>query len=360
MKIEIGIISSTQLMFLIIGLLEASTLTAAFISGITKQNTWLVLLAGYTITLFLLLVYTSLSKKYPGRNLIEINNILYGRYLGKVMSILYIWYFWYIIAANFRFTADFFSTYLFPETDISVFIVILAIICAYAIKKGIEVIARSSFILSILTIIIAILITVLTIKDMNLSNFLPLFQINLKQFVQGTNLMVSIPFGEIVTFLMIFPYVNDMKQVKKSAFMGLIIGAMFFLTVILRNIAVLGNIGSIHFLPSYQVARLINVGDFITRMEILIALVLIFNEFVKICIFYCATVLSISQFFKMRSYKPLVIPVGIISIVLSIIMFDSPAEHADFAATIYVIYVIPTIIIFPVISLIIASIKKST
>ena len=135
---------------------------------------------------------------------------------------------------------------------------------------------------------------------------------------------------------------------------------MFFLTVILRNTAVLGNIVSIHLLPSYQVARIINVGEFITRMEILIALLLLFNEFVKICIMYYTTVLSIAQFFKLRSYKPLVIPVGIISIVLSIIMFDSPAEHANFAATIYVIYVIPVIIIFPIISLIIASIRKST
>lgn len=358
MKIEKGIISGSQLTFLIIGLLQASTLTAAFISGITKQNTWLVLLVGFTITLFLLLVYTSLSEKFPDENLIEINSVIYGRYLGKVISILYILYFWYIVAANFRFTADFFSTYLFPETDISVFIVILAIICIYTIRKGIEVISRASFVLGILTITIAILITAFTIKNMNLSNFLPLFQINFKELIQGTNLMISIPFGEIVTFLMIFPYVNDMKQVKKYSFMGLIIGGMYFLIVILRNIAVLGNIGSIHFLPSYQVARLINVGEVITRMEILIAVILLFNEFVKICIMYYATVLSIAQFFKMRSYKPLVIPVGIISIVLSIIIFDSPVELAHFAATIYVIYVIPVIIIFPAISLIIAYIKK--
>lgn len=358
MKIEKGVISKEQLMFLIIGLIQASTLTAAFISGITKQNTWLILLMGFTIMLFLLLVYTSLNKKFPDRNLIEINDVIYGRYFGKVISILYIYYFWYIISANFRFTADFFCTYLFPETDITVFIIILAITCAYAIKKGIEVIARASFILGILTIINAVLLTALTIKDMNLSNFLPIFQINLKEFIQGTNLMISIPFGEIVTFLMIFPYVNDKKGVKKSAFMGLIIGAVFFLIVILRNIAILGSLGPIHFLPSYQIARLINVGEVLTRMEILIAIILLFNEFVKICVMYYATVLSIAQFFKLRSYRPLVIPIGIISVVFSIIMFGSTAEHSHFAATIYVIYDIPTVIIFPIISLVVASIRK--
>ncbi|OBR90676.1 spore germination protein YndE [Clostridium ragsdalei P11] len=358
MEIEKGTISGSQLSFLIIGLLQASTLTAAFISGITKINTWIVLLAGFTIMLPFLLIYTSLNKRFPDKNLIEINNVLYGPCLGKIISILYISYFWYVVSANFRFTADFFSTYLFTEVDISVFIVILTITCIYTLKKGLEVIARVSFILGIVSIITAVFITILTIKDMHLSNFLPLFQINLKEFVQGTNLMISIPFGEIVVFLMIFPHVNDIKKVKKYAFIGLIAGSIFFLSVILRNIAMLGNISSIHFLPSYQVARSINVGEIITRMEILIALILLFNEFVKTCIFYYATVLSIAQFFKLQSYKPLVTPVGIISIIFSIIMFSSPADHAYVASSIYPIYVIPYIILFPSISFIIAWARK--
>ncbi|WP_406543538.1 GerAB/ArcD/ProY family transporter [Clostridium ljungdahlii] len=115
MKIEKGVISGPQLIFLIIGLLQASTLTAAFITGITKTNTWIVLLAGFIIILPLLLIYTSLSKKFPNKNLIEIIETTYGRYLGKIISILYIYFFWYIVSANLRFTADFFSTYLLQK-----------------------------------------------------------------------------------------------------------------------------------------------------------------------------------------------------------------------------------------------------
>lgn len=357
MKIEKGIISSSQLMFLIIGLIEASTLTGAFISGITKQDTWIVLLAGFMICLFLLWVYTSLSKKFPGRNLIEINDEIYGHNSGKIMSILYIYYFWFIIPANIRFITDFFSTYLFPETDISVFEILIIIICMYTLKKGIEVIARAGFILTILAIIVSIFITLVTIKDMQLSNFLPFFQMNFKEFTQGTNLMVSVPFGEIVVFLMIFPCVNEIKQVKKFAFVGLIIGFVFFLAVIFRNISILGNISSIQVLPSYQVAKNINIGDIIERTEVLVAVVLLFNVFFKICIFYYATVLSIAQVFKLRCYKPLVIPVGVISSILSMTMFTSTVDEV-YAASIYSVFVIPFIIIFPVISLIIASIRK--
>lgn len=360
MKIEKGIISSSQLTFLIVGLLQASTLTAAFVSGITKQNTWLILLAGFTITLLLLLVYISLSQKYPNKNLIEINSEIYGRYFGKIMSILYIFYFWFIVPANLRYIADFFSMYLFTETDIIVFIIAIAIICIYTIKKGLEVLARAGFIITILIIISAVLITILTLKNIRLTNFLPLFQIHLKEFIQGTNLMIGIPFGEIIVFLMIFPYINDKKQVKKSAFWGLIIGNIYFLSVILRNTAILGNIGSIYIFPSYQVARLINIGEIITRMEVLLAVMLLFSVFLKTCIFYYATVLSIAQLLDLKSYKSLIIPVGIISIVLSITMYNSPVDQAYTAANIYPIYAIPFIILFPIASLLIAHVRKIT
>lgn len=357
MKIEKGVISSSQLMFLIIGLIEASTLTASFIVGVTKQDTWIVMLAGLSISLLLLLVYMSLSKRFPGENLIEINNEIYGHYFGKVMSILYIYFFWFVIPVNLRFISDFFTTYLFPDTDVIVFVICIAVVCMYTVKKGIEVIARSGFIITIIAIIVSVFITIVTLKDMNLSNFLPFFQLNLKEFVQGTNIMISIPFGEIVVFLMIFPCVNDIKQVKKSAYLGAIIGGMFFLIVIFRNISILGIIESIQVLPSYQVAKNINIGDIIERTEVLVAIVLLFNVFLKICIFYYATVLSIAQFFKLQSYKSLVIPVGIIGVVLSMSMYDSTVDEV-YSSSLYSVFAIPFIILFPIVSLIIASLRK--
>lgn len=356
MKIER--ISSIQLIFLIIGLIECETLTAAFISGITKQNIWIVWLIGFVIILIMLFIYTSLSNKFPRKNLVEINDLVYGGFLGKIVSTLYILYFLYVVCANFRFIADFFSTYLFPDIDISVFCIGVSIVSMYALKKGLEVIARSATIIAILAMMVDITITILTLKYFDLSNFLPVLQIKPKEFIQGVNLMVAIPIGEIMVFLMIFPCVNDIKQIKKSTFLGFIIGNIFFLMIILRNISVLGSIDVLQALPSYQVAKLINIGDIITRMEVLIAIILLFNEFLKICIFYYATVLSTAQIFKLKDYKILVIPIGIISVVFSISMFDSAVEHLYYASSVYPIYTLLFVIIFPVISFIIASIKK--
>lgn len=357
MKIEKGIISSSQLSFLIFGLLQSAVLTAAFISSITKQNTWIVFFAGFIIMIIMLLVYTELNRKFPYKNLIQINDEIYGKYFGKIFSVLYIYYFWFLIPANLRFIADFFTTYLFSNIDISIFIITVTVVCIYTIKSGLEVIARMSILLVGLTIIVAIFLTVLSIQYLEFSNFKPFFRMGLKEFIEGTNIMVCIPLGEIIAFTMIFPYTNKQMQVRKAAFIGYFTGSIFFLILILRNTAVLGNLGAIHVLPSYQVARIINIGEVITRTEILIAVTLLFNVYLKISIFYYNVVLGIAQLFKLRSYKPIVIPIGIISIIYAIVMYNSAIEEV-YTVNVYAVFVIPYIIIFPIISLTIVWIKE--
>jgi spore germination protein KB len=358
MKIEKRNISPSQLTFLIISLIQATTFTDIFIIEITKQNTWIVTIVGFIITLFLLSIYTSLSNKFPGKDLIEIHDIVYGKYLGKALSLLYIFFFWFPILADLRFIADFFATYLFPKIDIIIFISIIVIVTMYAVKKGLQTIARLSTIIALITLISFVFFSIFTIKDLDISNLLPIFELNLRDFIQGLNIVVTIPFGEIILFIMLFPYTNPKSSIKKYSFLGLSIGALYCLIVIIRNVLVLGNITPIHVFQIYQVAKLINVGDIIVRTEVLIALIILFDIFVKICIYYLTALLAITQFLKLNSYKPLIIPFGIITIVLSITLFDSEVYEYYIATNIYPIFGIPFIIIFPIISFIIACIKK--
>ncbi|URZ09088.1 GerAB/ArcD/ProY family transporter [Clostridium felsineum] len=357
---EKSMISSKQLIFLFLSLIQASTFTAVFISATTKQDTWLVSLCGFIIVFLLLNIYISLCNKFPGKTIIEIFPELYGKILGTVISFLYIFYFWFILPSNYRFIADFFSTHMGQNSDIIPFIIPTAILCIYTLKKGLEVISRISCIFSILTLLVSLIITILIINEIHFSKLFPAFQLNWGQFIQGTNVIVSIPLGEVVVFLLIFPNLNDKTKLKKSALLGFSLGYMFFLFILIRNILILGGVGSIQIQPTYQIASLINIGDFLNRVEILTAMFLLSNLFLKICFFTYAAVVSIAQCFKLTSYKPLVIPVTIISSILSITMFESPLEESVAALTTYPIFALLFIVIIPIISFIIACVKNST
>ncbi|GFP77395.1 GerAB/ArcD/ProY family transporter [Clostridium fungisolvens] len=358
MKIEKGMISSSELMFLIIALLQGSTLTATFISGVTKQDTWVVVVVSIFILCFLLQVYLNLVQRFPEKNIIEINDITYGKYLGKFISIIYIYHFWFIVAANLRFIADFFSTFLMQETDIIVFIVAISIACIYVIRKGLEVLARMAPFFTVFTIVIAIIIIIMLFEQYDIKNMLPMFQLNSIQFLHGVNVITVIPFGELLIFLMIFPSVRDKENIKKYSFKGMFIGVAFFLLIVVRNTLALGIVGELEIQSSLQVAKLIDIADIISRLESLIAVVLLFNVFMKIAIFCYGTVLSLAQILKLRTYKHMVSPIVIISIIFSITMYESPVNQSYTAANIYPVYAWIPEILFPITSLIIAKLRN--
>ncbi|URZ04561.1 GerAB/ArcD/ProY family transporter [Clostridium felsineum] len=357
---EKSMLSSKQLMFLFVSLIQASTFNTAFMIESTKQDIWVVSLSSFIIVFFLLIIYISLYNKFPKKTVIEILFKLYGRFLGTIISLSYIFYFWFIIPSNYRSIGDFFSTYMRRNSTITHFIIPSSILCIYTLGKGIEVIARISCIFSISTFLMALIVTIFLVDQIHFYNIIPAFQLSWEQFIQGTNSMICTLLGEVFVFMMIFPNLNDQTKLKKSALMGFSLAYIYLLFILIRNTLVLGNIGHIQVQPAYQIASLINVGNVFSRVEILTAIFLLATLFLKICFFTYATVISITKCFKLTSYKPLVIPVTIISSILSITIFDSSSDEANVGLNIYPIYALLFIVIIPIISFIIASVKNST
>lgn len=358
MSIEKGRVSSSQLMFMVIGLIQGSIITLSFLYGVTKQNTWVVMLTGLFISLIMIYIYVTIMNIFPQRNIIEINNIVFGEVIGKIISIFYIIHFFFIIPRNLRLIGDFSTLYLLIGTPFIVIIAAFTLICAYAVRNGIEVIARCTVILVIIIFLISFVMILLLLKDMRFDKFLPLFQFSLKEFIQGNHIMLTVPFSEVCLFFMIAPYTNKITEVKNSILYGTIIGGIYILIITIRNMSVLGILAYNDLFPTYQVARIINIGNIITRMEVLVAMILFFSLFTKICLFYYASLLSIAEFFKLKTYKALVFPCGIIIICISTIIYNNPVEHLYIDANVYPVYSFPTVVLIPIITLIVAKVRN--
>lgn len=358
MKIEKGLISNSELIFLIGGFIQGSTLLTTFMIGATKQDTWLVVILGTIISIPIILIYIFLIKKFPNKNIIQMNKIIYGKYLGILVSLLYIWFFFSLATLNLKVVSAFLTTYILPETSEATIIFMFVLICAYGIKKGFEVIARCSFIFVILSSVIILLTFILLIKDMDFTSFLPILEAPPKSLLFGTHLMSIIPICEIITFMMIIPYVNDKKQVPKSIFKGVAIGALTILIVILRDIAILGVTANIMYLPSFEAVRLIDIAGISSRLEVLDSIVLLITFFLKICVLYYATVFSIAQTFELHSYDFLILIIGIILLIHTLIVFDSIMEHSFWGASTAATYSLFFEVLIPLLSLIIVVIRK--
>lgn len=358
MKIEKGRISSTQLMFSIGCFIQASSLFTAFALNITLQDTWLPILAGFIISIPIFLMYAALYRKYPGQSLIEINDIVYGPYIGKAVSAFYIFFFLSVTTFNVREMGSFVVTDIMPETPMNAIIIMMVFVCAYAASKGVETFTSYSTFFIFIFSAILLFNGVLLISDMDLKEFLPALTLNYSKYVQSTHLIIVIPFCEIVSFLMFFPCVKDTKKLGKTLIAGLSIGAATVFFVVARDIAVLGPLVSILKLPSYETVRQIDVGNVLSKMEILYAFILLLLLFYKITILFYATVMSIAQSFHLRTYTPLVSLVGVVIVSYSILYSDSSIENVywetNFVPFFYMIFEL----IIPMITFILALMQK--
>jgi len=327
MRLEKGIVTNRQLTYIIIAFMQSSALTVEFAFSYMKQSTWLAVLAGLVIVIPLALMYLAIAKRYPGKNLIQIDDAVFGPYLGKVLSAAYIWYFFQLSTHHMFFFNSFWMTYLMPETPRFVFLVMFGFVCAFAVRSGIEVIARCCFTVAVIVWITTITLVVLLLGDMKPGNLLPLFDTSLIDFIHSTHIMVTIPLGDLVLFLMIFPCTADREKMKKPVLTGIVLAGLQLLVIVLRDALVLGPRLASATSASFAAARQINIADVLTRMDILVAISLLAMIFIKGTLVYYVTVLQTAQLLGLRSYKPLVIPIGALIASIAVAVYPSDMEQ---------------------------------
>lgn len=332
MKLETSRITPFQYMFSVACFLQSSALLSAFFAPITRQDSWLVVLFGMIVAIPELLVFAALMRSFPGKNLIEITQTVLGRVGGTIVSLMFIWFFFTQAALNLRDLGQFVRQIILVETPTIIVISLCMALCAYAVLNGLNVVTRYAPVFSLMSILLTILAIMLTLNLMNPNNFLPVLAQEPIKYIHGTNIVLSIPFGELVLFLMAAPSVQRGKKSRMAyLFGGFVIGGMTIVAVVVRDTAVLGPVGTLFSLPAFETLRLIRLTDALNRMEIMFAIVLIVLLFFKISIIFYATVTAVAQLFRLKSYHPLVLTLAAFVIGYSTFVFPTSEIHSAYS-----------------------------
>jgi spore germination protein (amino acid permease) len=356
MELEKGKIDNYQFVILIIGFLLGSAIIFSP-GGQAKHDAWIAIILGMGEGIIFALIYGYLSKRFQGKTLIQIHEIVYGPYIGKLISLMFLWYLLHLdsmVVENFM---DFLSITTMPRTPDAILSILLMAVCAYAVGKGIEVIARCSQILVPLIIGLFFFVLALLIKNINLKNFFPILEVPFKNLLVAAHGAASFPFAETVAFMMIFPFLKSNREVPAVVIKGLLIGGFLLVLQAIRIYGLLGATAGLYAYQNFQADRLVNVGTLINRLEILAVIGSVAMGFVKIVVLLYGIVLGGAQMLGLRSYRPLIIPVAILIIILAQINFRNVNENIMFAQQIYPIYALPFELGIPLFTFIIAFIR---
>jgi spore germination protein KB len=255
--------------------------------------------------------------------------------------------------------ANFTQLTIMAETPDVVLMLICMLVAAWAVRYGIKVVTQYSPLFTVISFAILAVSILLVLDQIDLQNFLPMFDLPAIKYVQGTHIITTIPLGELVVFLMITPNVKlPRRDATKYLFGGFALGGINLLFVKLRDIAVLGNMFHLFTLPSLVVLRLVNLGTAFTRMEILFAVVLIMLLFFKITFLYYVSVIAVAQLMKVKSYRRIVLAMGALIVAYGLTMNPNPLQYvASARETTPIVWTLFEILV-PLLTYIIAKLRK--
>ncbi|QHE52435.1 endospore germination permease [Pontibacillus sp. HMF3514] len=354
-------ISSTQFVFLIIMFEFGSTIVVGM-GFEARQDAWLVILLGMVGGVILYLIYTQLHKKFPNAHITTYSSHLLGKYLGYIVAWAYIFYFFYLSARVLRDFSELMVITILKETPLLVVILIFTVVIVYSCTLGIETVARTSeiFFPYVLAAGLLFLLFVFVTGIPQAENLQPPLEkgwgeILMKTFPES----LTFPFGELVVFTMLFPYLNREEKAKKLGIQAILISTLVLIMTNLTIIASLGpDLAQRSVVPLLDTVSLVNIQGIVQRIDPIVIIMMVIVGVMKIVIFFLAAYIGLHDVIpKLKNKKRYVTSsvLGVLLMIVALMMSQSYVEHIFVGLKIVPPYVhVPMQIIIPTLLLLLS------
>ncbi|TBL81147.1 GerAB/ArcD/ProY family transporter [Paenibacillus thalictri] len=359
---EKAAISSRQFIILVALFTVGSAILAvpSSLAALARQDAWFAAMAGLIAGMLLVWLYGAIGKRFPHMTLIEIMETLLGKWLGKTVSLLFIVSLFLAgPVVGLFFVGNFITTEFMVQTPIQAIYILFTIIIVMGARLGLETIARSSEILFPFVCVLFMLLVLFIAPQIKLDNALPFMETGVKPILLSVLSFLSYSILPDIILLMIFPYVDKPNEAQKAFFTGNVIAGLILTLITALSILVLGpELSEGNMFPSYALARKINIGQFFQRIEAFMAAIWFISLYFRLTLYVYATVIAAAQIFGLKNYRPLVMPVGGILIVLALVVSPNVTYMQTWDTKTWVPYTVTIGFLMPLLLLIVAKFRK--
>jgi spore germination protein KB len=358
--LEKGKISAFQM-----GVMMYATILATeilFVPAVTSkyahQDMWLSPIWASVTGLLTVFVTVALNRLYPESNVFQYSERILGKVLGKVLGLLFLLFYLHVSGIVVRQYGSFIISVFLTRTPLFVLLGSMVLVCSFAVRGGVEVMGRAAQIFVPFLFVLVLSINLLLIPDLDPKNLFPMMEKGLKPSLLG-----SIPpqgwLSEYFLMAFLLPYVSDRKNGMKWGLASLVTVVVTLVMTNLTTLLLFGKLTENYIFPVLESARYISVAGFIEHVESILAAVWIMGMFVKVTVFYYAVVIGLSQWLNLSDYRPVVLPVGFLIVVMSIWVAPNLQELFEVIGTTYPFYKITVQTLIPTVLLLIALLRKN-
>lgn len=328
----------------------------------SNQDVWIVeILALFYVAVFCIPLLF-LGKQFASLTPIEYLPIVTGNLLGKLFGTSYVLFFLFTATLDLSLFDNIIRPINFPETPDAAILLLALATCGYAASKGLECIARAAEIFVPLIFFTIIFYAILQIPDMHFKVFLPILADSTFREIHFLSFTSAAGIHEIVFLAMLAPSINKKKgNINKIFLWTAIVITLFSLLIIVQTLAGLGvELAKRTFDPYYLFIKMINIYDFITRIEFLMVAAWNIGMFLKISFMLYLAAISFEQVWGVKNRKAVIFSMIIVvyiatlktGILKSVIVFHLMERYVPYINIIFIFG-------FPAVALIIYLFKKT-
>lgn len=324
-------------------------------------DSWLVGIIAFFPACLLIVIYYSMLASQEDKGLYPILEKAWGNVIGKGFVLIYSTYFLYIAARNIRDMIELIMSTLLRITPVPLLITMFVLLIAYTVIGGIHAVARFASLILWLVLFMLFTLAVLLMfsSSIILEQMLPFLSKGIWPVIHSAfNFSIWFPYGEIIVFLVFQPQLGGTKGYRKITLYAFLCTCVILSLTDLIQIWTLGLENKKYSVFALlDAARLINIANIITRMDAIIALIIIFGTLLKCTVFLLACTEGVSRVFNRKS-EDFAFPLAILAGAFSILVTRNSAEHVTEGLK-YVIYTlhIPLQLVVPLLTLLLIRIR---
>lgn len=356
--LEGGKVSSMQVAVIMYPVVLSTALLSvpSATAKVAQNDVWLSTLLGSWIGWLCLFLAFRLHQMYPNKTLVQYADEIVGKIPGKLISLVFLLFVIHSTGIIAREFAEFVVGNFFLNTPVLVITCAMILLCGIAVKGGVELVVRSAQILTPLFLLPSLFLLLL-IPDLHLKNLLPFFEHGIEPIWKGA-LPTQAWFSEFFLVSFFLPFLVDSKKGRKWILLSMLVATVSILFTVVILYALFGiRTGTIVY-PILIAFRYISVTDFFENLEALFLSMWVVGNFVKIAVFYYVSALSTAQWLNLTSYRPLVLPLGVLILVCSQWQFPNTAAIAQFLHEIVPAWVVLANVGLPLLLWVVALMRK--
>lgn len=327
-----------------------------------SQDAWISIFLAGCITLLVSYLVTKVVLLYPGQTLIEFSPRILGKWLGKIVVVIYLIQWYTIIPIILRQFSDLVELMVLPSTPKQAVILIMVILIIYATYLGgIEGIGRCSEILGPIVLLMVILVLTLSIGNIEWKRLLPVYvDSRMKEIILGAAAPASY-LGHAVEYVIFAAFLSNPRKGGPYVYWAVITASFFVLISMIMVIITVGvNLSSKMWYPFFEMTRKISLFGFLENFDAIIIVIWIASVFIKLSIYLFIACYGTAQFLHVKNWRIMVWFISPIMLVFALIPKNVIEATNNYLLNYWVPVALPLNMIgLPLLLLIVGKIKQS-